>query len=42
MQTIQTLDRVDVYNKSTVLEMEFDDPGRTYEFMVLGMLLRQR
>ena len=37
VQTIQTLDRVDVYNKSKVLEMEFDDPGRTFDFTALGI-----
>ena len=37
MQTIQTLDRVDVYNKTKVLEMEFDDPGRTFDFTALDI-----
>ena len=37
VQTIQTLDRVDVYNKTKVLEMEFDDPGRTFDFTALGI-----
>ena len=37
VQTIQTLDRVDVYNKSKVLEMEFDDPGRTFDFTALDI-----
>ena len=37
VQTIQTLDRVDVYNKTKVLEMEFDDPGRQEDFAVLGV-----
>ena len=37
VQTIQTLDRVDVYNKTKVLEMEFDDPGRTFDFTALDV-----
>jgi hypothetical protein len=37
VQTIQTLDRVDVYNKAKVLEMEFDDPGRTFDFTALDI-----
>jgi hypothetical protein len=37
VQSIQTLDRVNVYNKTKVLEMEFDDPGRTFDFTALAI-----
>jgi hypothetical protein len=37
VNSIQTLDRVDVYNKTKVLEMEFDDPGRTFDFTALDV-----
>ncbi len=36
-QPVQTLDRVDVYNKSNVLEMEFDNPARTFDFATLAI-----
>jgi len=36
-EPIQTLDRVDVYNASKVLEMQFNNPGRDFDFAVLGI-----
>jgi len=35
--TVQTLDRTNVFNKTTVLETEFGDPARTVDFTVLGI-----
>jgi hypothetical protein len=37
VQPFQTLDRVNVYNKSNVLEMEFDNPARSFDFATLGV-----
>ena len=33
----QTLDRIDAFNATTVLEMPFDDPDRTSDFINLGI-----
>lgn len=34
---IQTLDRVEVYNSANVLEMQFNNPARAFDFAVLGV-----
>jgi len=34
---VQTLDRVDVYNASKVLEMQFNNPARVFDFAALGI-----
>ena len=31
--TVQTLDRVDVSSLTSVLEMQFEDPGRDFDFI---------
>lgn len=36
-EPIQTLDRVDVYNQSNVLEMQFNNPARVFDFATLGI-----
>jgi hypothetical protein len=36
-QSIQTLDRVDVYNQANVLEMQFNNPARTFDFATLDI-----
>jgi hypothetical protein len=36
-QSKQTLDRVDVYNNANVLDMEFEDPARTFDFSVFNV-----
>lgn len=36
-QAIQTLDRVDVYNQANVLEMQFNNPARAFDFATLGI-----
>src|SRR6188768_1063307 len=33
----QTLDRIDAFNATKVLEMQFDDPDRTSDFIDLGI-----
>jgi hypothetical protein len=35
--TQQTLDRIDAFNATKVLEMQFDDPDRTSDFIDLGI-----
>ena len=37
-EPIQTLDRVDVYNQSNVLEMQFNNPARAFDFATLGTI----
>ena len=34
---IQTLDRVQVHNTANVLEMQFNNPARAFDFAVLGI-----
>ncbi len=36
-ESIQTLDRVDVYNQANVLEMQFNNPARAFDFATLGV-----
>ncbi|MEY2921065.1 MAG: hypothetical protein RL261_2370, partial [Pseudomonadota bacterium] len=36
-ESIQTLDRVDVYNQANVLEMQFNNPARLFDFATLGI-----
>jgi hypothetical protein len=36
-EAIQTLDRVDVYNQVNVLEMQFNNPARVFDFATLGI-----
>ncbi len=36
-ESIQTLDRVDVYNQANVLEMQFNNPARVFDFATLGI-----
>ena len=36
-EAIQTLDRVDVYNQANVLEMQFNNPARAFDFAALAI-----
>ncbi len=36
-ESVQTLDRVDVYNQANVLEMQFNNPARVFDFATLGI-----
>jgi len=36
-ESIQKLDRVDVYNQANVLEMQFNNPARVFDFATLGI-----